>query len=54
MISLICDKLFLETIGTDIIPTQGTSIGSAIDLAMESFDFENGTSKSIIVITVNP
>jgi Ca-activated chloride channel homolog len=44
-------KLFLETIGTDIIPTQGTSIGAAIDLAMESFDFENGTSKSIIVIT---
>lgn len=44
-------KLFLETIGTDIVPTQGTSIGSAINLAMESFDFKNGTSKSIIVIT---
>ena len=44
-------KLFLETIGTDIVPTQGTSIGAAIDLAIESFDFENGTSKSIIVIT---
>lgn len=44
-------KLFLETIGSDIIPNQGTSIGSAIDLAMESFDFENGTSKSIIIIT---
>lgn len=44
-------KLFLETIGTDIVPTQGTSIGSAIDLALESFDFENGTSKAIVVIT---
>lgn len=44
-------KLFLETIGTDIIPTQGTAIGSAIDLAMESFDFETTTSKAIIVIT---
>ncbi len=44
-------KLFLETIGTDIVPTQGTSIGAAINLAMESFDFKNGTSKSIIVIT---
>ncbi len=44
-------KLFLETIGTDIVPTQGTAIGSAIDLAMQSFDFENGTSKAIIVIT---
>lgn len=44
-------KLFLETIGTDIVPTQGTAIGSAIDLAMESFDFETSTSKAIIVIT---
>lgn len=44
-------KLFLETIGTDIVPTQGTSIGAAIDLSLESFDFENGTSKSIVVIT---
>ncbi|MBL4593661.1 MAG: VWA domain-containing protein [Flavobacteriales bacterium] len=44
-------KLFLETIGTDIVPTQGTSISSAINLAMESFDFKNETSKSIIVIT---
>lgn len=44
-------KLFLETIGTDIVPTQGTAIGSAIDLAMESFDFETTTSKAIIVIT---
>jgi Ca-activated chloride channel homolog len=44
-------KLFLETISTDIVPTQGTSIGAAIDLALESFDFENGTSKAIIVIT---
>ncbi|MCB0408969.1 MAG: VWA domain-containing protein [Flavobacteriales bacterium] len=44
-------KLFLETIGTDIVPTQGTAIGSAIDLAMQSFDFENATSKAIIVIT---
>lgn len=44
-------KLFLETIGTDIVPTQGTAISSAIDLAMESFDFETTTSKAIIVIT---
>ncbi len=44
-------KLFLETIGTDIVPTQGTAIGSAIELAMQSFNFENTTSKAIIVIT---
>jgi Ca-activated chloride channel family protein len=44
-------KLFLSTINTDIIPTQGTAIGKAINLCMSSFDFENGQSKSIIVIT---
>ena len=44
-------KLFLSTINSDIIPTQGTAIGKAIELCMNSFDFENGQSKSIIVIT---
>lgn len=44
-------KLFLSTINTDIIPTQGTAIGAAIDLAMESFDLESPTNKTIIVIT---
>ncbi|MBL4653591.1 MAG: VWA domain-containing protein [Flavobacteriales bacterium] len=44
-------KLFLSTINTDIIPTQGTAIGAAIDLAMESFDMESTTNKSIVVIS---
>lgn len=44
-------KLFLSTISTDIIPTQGTAIGAAIDLAVESFDMKSPTGKSIIVIT---
>lgn len=44
-------KLFLESIGTDIVSSQGTAIGSAIDLCMQSFDLENGVSKAIIVIT---
>lgn len=44
-------KLFLESIGTDIVPVQGTAIGTAIDLALKSFDYENGTSKAIVVIT---
>lgn len=44
-------KLFLETIGTDIIPTQGTAIGAAVGLALESFNYETPTSKAIIVIT---
>lgn len=44
-------KLFLSNINTDIVPVQGTAVGKAIDLAMESFDFENGSNKSIIVIS---
>ena len=39
-------KLFLSTITTDIMPVQGTAIGSAIDLSLESFDYENGTQKA--------
>jgi len=44
-------KLFLNTITTDMVPTQGTAIGAAIDLGMRSFDFKNGTGKAMIVIT---
>ncbi len=44
-------KLFLNTIDTDIVPTQGTAIGSAIDLAIESFDYEQGGNKALIVVT---
>lgn len=44
-------KLFLETVNTDIIPTQGTAIGDAISLGIESFGKEEGAGRSIIVIT---
>jgi Ca-activated chloride channel family protein len=44
-------KLFLNTINTEMVPTQGTAIGAAINLGMQSFDFKNGTGKSIIIIT---
>ncbi len=44
-------KLFLNTINTDMVPTQGTAIGAAIDLGMKSFDFKDGTGKAMIVIT---
>lgn len=44
-------KLFLNTIDTDIVPTQGTAIGAAIDLATSSFDFESGGNKALIVVT---
>ncbi len=44
-------KLFLRNISTDLVQTQGTAIGSAIDLAAQSFDQNSKTNKVIIVIT---
>jgi Ca-activated chloride channel family protein len=44
-------KLFLGTINTGIVPVQGTAIGSAIDMGMRSFDFNDGTSKVMILLT---
>jgi Ca-activated chloride channel homolog len=44
-------RLFLSTIDEKVVPVQGTAIGAAINLAMESFDFENATQKAIIVIS---
>ncbi|CAN5343484.1 VWA domain-containing protein [soil metagenome] len=44
-------KLFLESINTDMIPTQGTDIGKAIDMAMTSFGKDEGKNKAIVIIT---
>lgn len=44
-------KLFLSSISTDIVPIQGTAIGSAIELATRSFTPDSEASKAIIVIT---
>lgn len=43
-------KLFINTIDTDVVPTQGTSIGQAINLSMEAFE-KSEHEKAIIVIT---
>jgi Ca-activated chloride channel family protein len=44
-------KLFLNNINTNIVPVQGTAIGAAIDMGMKSFDFNDGTSKAMILLT---
>ncbi len=44
-------KMLISTISTDLIQTQGTAIGSAITLAMDSFSDNAATKKAIIVIT---
>ncbi|MDH4070986.1 MAG: VWA domain-containing protein, partial [Ignavibacteria bacterium] len=43
--------LFLDVVNSDVVPVQGTSIGSAIQRCLDSFDFENPTSKVIVIIT---
>ncbi len=44
-------KLFLNSINTQIVPKQGTAIGSAIHLAMRSFTPNSEKSRAIVVIT---
>lgn len=44
-------RLFLSGINTDIVPVQGTAIGTAIDMAVKSFSSDSEASKAIIVIT---
>ena len=43
-------KMFIETINTNIVPTQGTAIGQAIELAMNGFG-ETKHNKAIVIIT---
>jgi Ca-activated chloride channel family protein len=44
-------KLFLESISTQIVPKQGTAIGSAIEMGMKSFTPAENSSKALILIT---
>jgi len=44
-------KLFLSTISTDMIPTQGTAIGAAIDLSVKSFAGNDKKHKVLVIIT---
>ena len=44
-------KLFLNTIKTNFIQEQGTAVGKAIDLAMNSFTGDTEIGKAIIVIS---
>ncbi|MDP6908616.1 MAG: VWA domain-containing protein [Flavobacteriales bacterium] len=44
-------KLFLRSINTGVVATQGTAIGKSIELAMNSFSSSSKANRSIIVIT---
>lgn len=44
-------RLFMKTISPDIVPTQGTAIGEAIRLAVESYDEEQKKHKALVIIS---
>ncbi|WP_262326021.1 vWA domain-containing protein [Carboxylicivirga litoralis] len=44
-------KMFLNSINTDIVGTQGTAIGAAIDKGISSFTTQEDVNRAIIVIT---
>ena len=44
-------KMYLNELTTDMVPTQGTDIGAAIQMALNGFTPDKDTQKAIIVIT---
>ncbi|MDE6190604.1 MAG: VWA domain-containing protein [Muribaculum sp.] len=44
-------KMFLNSISTEMVPTQGTSIGAAVEMAMNSFTPDEDMQRAIIIIT---
>ncbi len=44
-------KLFLQTINTDVVPTQGTAVGDAIELAISSYEEGLGKNKALVIIS---
>ncbi|MCW3804881.1 vWA domain-containing protein [Plebeiibacterium marinum] len=44
-------KMFISSINTGIIPTQGTAIGAAIERGIRSFSSQEDINRAIIVIT---
>ncbi len=45
-------KMFLATVNPDLMPRQGTAIGAAIELSMQSFNLEeNQNNKALIIIS---
>jgi Ca-activated chloride channel homolog len=43
--------LFLDAVDVESVPTPGTAIGSAIEQAMKSFDWNTPTKKVLVIIT---
>ena len=44
-------KMFLDAISPNMVPSQGTNIGEAINLSMNSFTAQKNVQRAIVVIT---
>tara|TARA_R110002050_G_scaffold300621_1_gene471005 strand:- start:34853 stop:35890 length:1038 start_codon:yes stop_codon:yes gene_type:complete len=44
-------KLFTNSLSTNSVNNQGTSIGAALEMSLQSFDYSTKTSKAIIIVT---
>lgn len=44
-------KMFVNSLSTDMVPTQGTAIGAALEMAMNSFTPNDDIGKAIVLIT---
>jgi Ca-activated chloride channel family protein len=44
-------RLFLKTTNTDLIPSQGTAIADAIDMAIEYFDDADQKNRMLVILT---
>lgn len=44
-------KMFLQNLNTEMVPTQGTAIGAAIQMAMNSFTPDDTMPRAIIILT---
>lgn len=44
-------NMFVNSVSTSMVPTQGTAIGTAIDMAMNSFTPDDKTGRAIVIIT---
>ncbi len=44
-------NLFLNAVDLNSVPQQGTNIGAALEMALKSFRYDDGTKKAIVLIT---
>jgi len=44
-------KMFLDVMDTDLLPSQGTAIGDAIETALKAFDVEETKHKAIVIFS---